>query len=427
MRLAINFNFWYAATWGFVLLLYTMGLSQLNAPLDGELATFIFVTVACSAVLAVLHSFRPPSARTSPDQTVQPARSRTGEKRRLGGWLTTILIVVIFVVDFAYQRKIPLLAGGYDGYDVTQDIQATVGIPVLHVFVIAFAIFYALTRADSFFSHPTRAFALQFFVLLLMLLLNNSRGYMVFCLAGALIMAIAYRSGLKKPRRILIVTAALLGAYIIAVGIGVLGNIRTGLSWNDSSYITRIGLYQGSFPNFLGDEVKWLYTYATSPLANLNFNISTFTASGNLSHSLWAFVPDSFGKYEVAKSLNVAYQVTYLNASTGFIVAYGLGGGVGAMYLSYFIQILLLEIGGWIARLLGTVEVLYGACASLMLIIFVFFNTFSNTATCFMIPLCLATGVLRRRTIRRRAMANTRLENLSSSSFGKISSDRVFG
>ena len=130
---------------------------------------------------------------------------------------------------------------------------------------------------------------------------------------------------------------------MLLIGIGIFGNIRSGFGWNDTTYITAIGRYTDAYPTYLNDNIKWTYTYLTSSLANLNYNVSTFAGGGYSLQTLIDFVPETFSKHALAQQLDIRYQVTYLNASTGYIGAYYLGGGISGLYISYGIQVLLLE------------------------------------------------------------------------------------
>jgi len=392
LRVATNYHLWYVGVWALTLLLYSFGWSRLNAPLDHELAFFFAVTITTSAVLALLHHLREPSVVLS-DGGVRAAVGSF-----IARWSGTALLWVGFLLDFAYQRKIPLLAGNYGGFDVAADIQATVGIPVVHVFLIAFGIFYALLLADRYCRTGHKTYVWQYFSILALFFLNNSRGYLAFCVVGAMLVVLHYGVGPLIRHPALSLGIAIFAAILLIVGIGALGNIRTGLAWDDNSYIARIGLYSRELPVLVPDQVMWAYTYVTSPLANLNANVAVVTPSGDLAGTVIAFLPDFIGKYAVAERSEIAYQVAYLNASTGYSVPFSLGGGMQGLYLAYVMQAAILEIGGLVARRLKGAYVLYGACASIMTIVFVFFNTFSNSSTGFLLLFALATGVLRSKT-----------------------------
>lgn len=390
MRLATNFHFLYAAVWTAVVIAYLCRWSNLNQPLDPQLTTFLIVTVACSAFLGAMRML------SRHRHVAFTHRAQPGNEKRM--WLITGSFACGFAADFAFRGGIPLATGTYSGYDITTAVQATVGIPVVHVILVAGSIFYAVLLVERFSSTRSRSYMHQFTVILALLLLNNSRGYMTFCVLGAIMIILSTStrdSRSKRPFQTFVLAGGIL--YCLLIGIGIFGNIRSGLQWNDTSYITAIGRYNDSWPTILNDNIKWTYTYLTSSLANLNYNISTFAGSGSALHSIAAFVPETFTKYALAEQLDVRYQVTYLNASTGYVGAYYIGGGITGLYVSYAIQLVVLEAGAAITRALGQAELLYATCASIVTIVFVFYNSYANTATCLLLPLSVCVAFLRHR------------------------------
>lgn len=411
MRLIANFHFWYAITWGFCLIAYSWGWSELNRPLRADLLTFLWLSILTSSLILVLQLGR----RTSGDDRALVLRSAPTGKR--DGRRLTAMIVIGFALDFAYQGAVPLLRGQYTGFDITAQIQSTVGIPILHVVLIGGAIFFALERADRFFVQRSPSYAIQFVVIQVLLLLNNSRGYITFCVIGALLLFAIRRfsdGGRIRPQ---VLAVAAIGAIAVLFGIGVLGNIRSGSAWWDSSHISHLGRYQDRYPEWLSDQFQWAYTYFTSPLANLNLNLSMRPVNGSWLQVWWTFIPDTIGKYFVTDQVNVVYQVSYLNAPTGYVVPYYLGGGIAGLYICYVLQVVLLEFGAFLSRKLGTAVVLFQACASVVVIVFVFFNSYSDAATCFLVPLALAAGVVRRRRLEKLAVGGLHTRQMRAARF----------
>ncbi|MBO9038909.1 hypothetical protein [Curtobacterium flaccumfaciens] len=395
MRLVTNYHFWYVITWSSCLVAYSWGWSALNEPLRPDLLAFFAITIMISALILV---FQTGLRRGEDDRARVQSSSRTGwaDGRRL-----TVLFVVGFGIDFAYQGAVPFLRGEYSGFDITAQVQSTVGVPVLHVVLIAGSIFFALDRADRFFAERSGSLAVQFFVIQALLLLNNSRGYITFCLIGALLIFTARRFSVGGRIRLRVLVLGAIGAVGMLFGIGAFGNVRSGSAWWDSSHITHIGRYQDSYPEWLSAQFQWAYTYFTSPLAGLNLNLSMKPSDGSWLETALMFLPDTFGKYLVADRIDVVYQVSYLNATTGYVVPYYLAGGIVGLYLCYGAQIILLEVGAIIARRTGTAVVLYNVCACVLVIVFVFYNSYADTATCFLLPLALLAGLSRRRRLRR--------------------------
>lgn len=390
MRLATNFYFWSAAAWTIVLASYSLNFSRLNSPLVPELRVFLVTAIIVSFTLAALHSFRSPPT---------PALLRDADTRPwFRKWSGTFLFTLGFALDFAYQGRVPILSGEYRGFDVEAPIQQTVGIPIVHVFLIAGSIFYAISLADRFAGTRQRMYILQFFLIVTLLFLNNSRGYIAFCVFGAILVILAARPRSARFRGVRVI-GVLLIAYCLVIGVGLFGNFRSTGDWFDTSFINRIGLYNEGFPTFFSEDLKWMYTYLTSPLANLNFNVERFEPTGDAQNLLLAFVPETFSKYAVAEQLTVAYQVDYLNASTGYISAYYLGGGVSGLYASFALQVLLLELGLILARRTRVAYNLYTACAAIILVSFVFYNSFSTSATAFLLLFAVISGWHRARNI----------------------------
>ncbi len=224
---------------------------------------------------------------------------------------------------------------------------------------------------------------------------------MTFVLIGALLLYVARRFSDGGRVRFGVLVVFAIAAVVVLFGVGVFGNIRSGSPWWDSSHISHLGRYQDRYPDWLSAQFQWAYTYFTSPLGNLNLNLSVPT-SGSWEQLGLMFVPDTVGKYLLLGKLNVVYQVSYLNATTGYVVPYFVGGGVVALYLAYALQVAFIELGGVIARKIGTAVVLYRVCACVMVIVFVFFNSWADVATCFLLPLALLVGLVRRAKSRRR-------------------------
>jgi hypothetical protein len=358
--------------------------------LKPDLVHFLASTVFISFILALVHHvFGPPK---------EGRLDAVGPSRIPNGWVVTVVLVVGYAADFYYQREVPLVAGGYVGFDVSATVQNRVGIPLIHVALIGGAIFYALLSIDRYCTFKKPAYIGQFLVVLGLLLLNDSRGYISFCIIGAVLLVLSNskRTVLAMRGRGRLLALGIVVGYALLVGIGIFGNIRSGGGWNDTSYIDRLGRYNGSFPAGVSSNLKWIYTYLTSPLANLNYNVGTFTPSGHFLGALLSFEPDTFSKYAVARATDVQYEVSYLNASTGYAIPYYLGGGMTGLYAAYGLQIIIVESGAFIVRKCGFGYSLYAACASVVMITFVFYNSFSNTATCFLIPLAICVSLFRR-------------------------------
>lgn len=384
----MNYHYWYALVWSATIALYSLGWSDLNRPLEPSLILFFSITIVTSLLLGTLRN-----------ATLRPWRSETAPIQRPTP-LITIALALGFMIDFWYRREVPLLTGSYAGYDTNLDIQATVGIPIVHVILIAGSIFYSLVLAECYTFDRRPRYILEFTLIQLALLLNYSRGYIAMCVLAAVLILTSSSHHVRvtngRVRRGLVAAAA---AYLVLVGIGLFGNYRSGGAWGDASYIDRIGQFNASFPPLISQHLKWSYTYLTSPLANLNFNVIQENHEGNLFGVIWSFVPESISKYATADAQSVLFQVEYLNASTGFIQPYTSGGGISGLYAAYVMQLVILGACDRYVRKKHAGELLFSASAALVVVGFAFFNTFVNSATCYLIPMVIVLAYTRAKTL----------------------------
>lgn len=419
MYFVSNYKFWYALTWLSCLIAYGFGWSELNVPLRGDLVTFLLLTVGVAVVLLILELGR--NAGKSDQAAVEALQ--VGRWSR--GWVVSWVIVAGFVADFTYQGGIPFFSRQYSGFDITASVQATVGIPVFHVALIAGSIFFAMERADRLVVSRSPQALMQFVMMIVMLLLNNSRGYVVFALLALLLLFAARKMAVRGRLNVRVILLVGLGLLVVMYGVGVFGNIRSGSAWWDTSYINRIGRYQDDWPAVLSPQFQWAYTYFTSPLGNLNLNLSLKPVGGNWLDTLLVLLPDPVAKYVVAERVSATYQVSYLNATTGYTSAYYIGGGVLGMYVSFAMQLVALETASWIAKRIGTAVLLTNVCSSVIVIVFVFYNSFSDAATCFLIPLALIAGLLRRRFLGRRGLQVAQAERGARHQVGFVGKVRL--
>ena len=370
----IKFQNWYAVVWSVVLLLYSLGWSQLNFELNTGLLIFFLATIICSIGLGAL----------AKPVVVRKLKWVTGRRPTI-----TIVLALGFILDWAYQGNIPMLRQ-YRGFDVTLEIQQTVGIPGFHVLITSVAIFYAMYLAyvvicDS----KNRQYVAEFSVMLIAFLLNNSRGYLIFAAIVFLITYLLFNGKTVRELRISTVCGALLICASILLVMSFLGNVRSGYAWYDCSYIEQIGVYV-NYPWWLSKHFMWSYTYITSPLANLNLIVSVSGQANNLSALAYSFLPEAISKYYLAESINAFYLVDYLNACTGF-APFALSYGLVGLYAAYVVQFILFA---FIKKILARFEVLetFGNIVLCMcVLLFTFFNTFSTSALCFM-PIYLITA-----------------------------------
>lgn len=367
----LKYQNWYIGIWLIVVLLYCQGWSSLNAPLISSLLSFFVASIFVTFFLSVF---------SSPVPLLKLRWVRTRKP------LITIFLIAGFVADWAYRREIPIF-NPYQGFDTSVTEQETMGIPVVHVVIIGLSIFYAMYLQYLFLSNTKqKTLLVELLSVLFLLLLNNSRGYVVFSLfVGVLLYAAFNKSDLLNTRASVIVFLVF-GVLGIVFFISAAGNIRSGYSWNDCSYIEAIG-YFDNYPSWLSKHFMWFYTYATSPLANLNLNCSLHYSNFDAPGLLYSFLPEQISNSYLLVNVKPAYIVQHLNACTGFatfsVAAGSLGLFVGFVGLVGYYSLIKVVLKKFVV-----LQTFGNALLCFLTIAFIFFNCFTTSALCY-IPLFL--------------------------------------
>lgn len=379
----LKYQNWYAGIWMAVVGLYALGWSSLNGALDPSLLVFFCVSIVVSIITAAL------------SDTIPLVKLRWAKRRKP---VITIVLFFGFLADWAYRGGLPVLQS-YQGYDPTSTAELSVGIPVFHVALMAFAIFYAMYLSYLYLSDvQNKGYLWEFLLLIGMLVLNNSRGYVVFCLFIMLLLYSSFNSkGFRQTKVgsiVLIVFAALGVIFFISAA----GNIRSGFAWNDCSYIETIG-YFNNYPEWLTKHFMWGYSYATSPLANLNLNCLRYSGNLNVSALFFSFLPEQLSAGPLSRGVTIYYVVNHLNAVTGF-ATFVSAAGVGGAYVAFAGMILLYTLIKALLRKFRVLETFGNALLCFLALAMIFFNCFTTSALCY-IPLFLivASYYLNRRLV----------------------------
>lgn len=379
----LKYQNWYAGIWMAVVGLYALGWSSLNSALDPALLVFFCVSIVVAIIMAAL------------SDPIPLVKLRWVKRRKP---VITIALFFGFLADWAYRGGLPVLQS-YQGYDPTSTAELSVGIPVFHVVLMAFAIFYAMYLSYLYLSDvQNKGYLWEFLLLIGMLVLNNSRGYVVFCLFIMLLLYSSFNSkGFRQTKVgsiVLIVFAALGVIFFISAA----GNIRSGFAWNDCSYIETIG-YFSNYPEWLTKHFMWGYSYATSPLANLNLNCLHYSGNLNVSALFFSFLPEQLSAGPLSRDVTIYYVVNHLNAVTGF-ATFVSAAGVGGAYVAFAGMILLYTLIKALLRKFRVLETFGNALLCFLALAMIFFNCFTTSALCY-IPLFLivASYYLNRRLV----------------------------
>jgi oligosaccharide repeat unit polymerase len=257
----LNPAFMYAAVWTFVLLLYSLRLSDLLEPLKVP-TTVLVVGTSLSFILGWLVESLPYYGQLATSKKDLKLLGEIINSARVGRRLKIIWIIFGLGISFevAYFQGIPLLGLLGIGPAITY---ADFGIHGLHGFVNAMffggcVVTFARTLLGS--SKRKRLLALV------------SVGYPVLVMSRQVLISVLLQYlfiyfMVRRPSPLIFVRA---GVIFIAtfLAFGYLGDLRTG-----RENILSVGAPSFEYPDWLPSAFIWFYIYVCTPLNNVNHNI----------------------------------------------------------------------------------------------------------------------------------------------------------
>lgn len=259
--LLLNPAFLYAATWTFVLVLYSLGLSDLLEPL--HTSTVVLVVGSSLAFISgwVLESSLRHWQLAFPQFNLAVLGAiigSTGVARRLKiAWFFLGLGIASEIAYFGGAPGLGLIGIGAD------ILYTDFGIPGLHgllnsMFYACCAVQFARTLLDS--SRSSRFLILVSFSYPL---LGMSRQVLISLLLQYVFI---YFSIWRPSPRVLVRTSVLFIATLLMFGY--LGDIRSG-----REHIISLAAPTFEYPDWLPSAFIWFYIYLSTPLNNVNYNI----------------------------------------------------------------------------------------------------------------------------------------------------------
>jgi len=348
----------YVITFTIVIVTYLLGWSSLYPKLSFLLLLFFIITFILSLILGgVIDKY----SRI----IYNKLDSSEGVKR------TIIGIYIVLLLEFIYNKGIPLLlvfsGSAYDYRDF--------GIPTLHPILATFTSFYTVYVFHVWLSKKKKKNLIYLFILLLFPILIYNRGMLLISLVSCLIVFLMSIKRIKLKAFFYIAVSVAVLLYFF----GVLGNYRLVKS-SSNEYFLEVGKATDSFKNSrVPKEYFWAYIYISSPLANLQNNI---TENGPEEIRVMDFIstellPDFISKRlaEVthAEQASISQIASFLTVGTVFARSYSLLGwpGIYLMYLFIaafvFFYIIILRKSNK-----------YYVTGISILCTFVIFNSFSN-------------------------------------------------
>jgi hypothetical protein len=293
----------YAAGFLLALSVYSLEYSDLYPPLQTPLKWFLLSTCGICCVLAIRLRGNTLGLK------FEPERLRTQS-------LIFLAIMTGFIAELAWNGEVPLLAIASGADAVTA---RDYGIPVLHVAFAGFCYFYAVYWFDLYLMGQGRIF-------LFFSLSATSTSVLAFSRGAVIVTLIAitgvYLQRRGFSRRLLLILAALFGAMLW--GFGFLGDIRThGAS--GESIILSVGDASDKFLHSnIPTEFFWPYLYTSSPLANLQLNVTDRVAPD--SPELYVFLellPDFISKRLVSEDTTASFSPLLITQQLTVCTMYG--------------------------------------------------------------------------------------------------------
>jgi hypothetical protein len=247
----------YAAGFLIAMAVYSLEYSDLYPPLQPALVSFLLVTCVICGCLAC-------AVGTMTDTC------QYGYESLQFHMLVFLVLTGLLVAECVYSGGVPLLTAAVGG----DSDYATFGIPTVNVAFVGFSLFYAIYWFDLYLLRYGRVFlAFSLMAASTSILIVHRGGFIIDFVAA--IFLYVQRRGLE--RKLIISFSALVAAMLW--GFGLLGDLRThGLT--GESLILDIGKASDKFRDSnIPTEFFWPYLYISSPLANLQLNMTNRVAT----------------------------------------------------------------------------------------------------------------------------------------------------
>lgn len=316
----LNPAFMYAATWTFVLLLYSLRLSDLLDPLRPS-TVLLVVGTSLSFILGwILESLpnygRLAAAKIDLDVLRAIINSAQVGRRLKAIWIIFGLGVIFEVAYFNGAPGLGLIGIG------SQIAYTEFGIPGFHGLLNS--LFYAccaVTFTRTLLGSSNRTFLLMM-VSISYPILVMSRQVLISLLLQYLFIYFSVRR--PSPRVFVRAGVLFIAAFLI---FGYLGDIRSG-----RDHIINLAAPSFEYPDWLPSAFIWIYIYLSTPLNNVNYNIDISPNYFPL-ETAGSFIP-SFAREAFLGAIGASRQwdlATSFNVSSllqSFLTDFGVSGAI---------------------------------------------------------------------------------------------------
>lgn len=305
----------YSFVWSVTLILYELKLSKLYPNLGYELIIFILGTIFINLFLGVI--------------TLKEIKKNYFRKKiiKFNSKKVFIILIILYILDFCYGGSIPLINVLIDP---KYSYMSFKGIPLFHGFLYSISLYFSIKSYYIYVKSKEREYLLIYVTALLFPILSYSRGFIILIFTSTLlILLFENKKYLKK--------AIILGVIILYL-FGIAGNMRHHYSAFDTTMIKEIAIIDKAETIF--DPFYWAYVYISSPLGNLQANITDRCFQYNLQDLLiFNLLPDFISKKIIVNPVSTKLMVSNLGVSTLYIKAYN-NYGMKGIYIIFIIYTL---------------------------------------------------------------------------------------
>jgi len=217
-----------------------------------------------------------------------------------------IFIAAGYVAEYVYTRGMPFTNPDILYLDYK-------GIPTLHVILYTFTIFYSVFLFYLFICNKKRRLIMLFIISLIPSVLLISRGMMVNIFIGCFFVSLQniLQNKVLSKKVMLSTCGVVLSVFFV---FGMFGNYRSNKNVESvtnkfsSDYILSVGgASEGFKGSFIPKPFFWAYLYISSPLANLQKNVSEYAPELN-ADNLRKFVTVEIVPDFIAKRISSTYE-----------------------------------------------------------------------------------------------------------------------
>lgn len=251
------------------LLTYQLNWSELSMPISNKLLFFLILNLLLFLVLGRLFNSRKKKA----------IKKEYGYKKSY--FFMSLFIIMGILLEGIVLKGYPLLNSF--GLGTIQYIDY--GIPLFHVLLMTVSYFFSVVLFENIIHELNKK---QLYISLVVswipFILTINRGMLVMMIISYISLYFQYKNFSLNRKTI---TIAISGFFLFLYLFGLFGNYRINSDYKqqrsitDSAIIMDVGGATESFKkSFIPKEFFWSYTYITSPLSNLQHNISEHANKG---------------------------------------------------------------------------------------------------------------------------------------------------